>query len=296
MRGLEEFLSWLSVEKNYSRHTIQAYRRDLEQFQTYCSNVFEVEEPLEAGKNEIKSWIMELMDHSYSPSSVNRKLVSLSSFYNYQLREGVVQLNPVTQVHRPKKARRLAGFVEEDLISRVLNPSNFPSDFKGLRDRLALELLYGTGVRIAELLSVSKADFDFQRGNLKVLGKGNKERYIPVSKGLRELVTEYSKAASEEGINITEKGVLLKADSGRPLYPMFLHRMLKRRLGEFSNMSKTNAHLLRHSFATHLLNNGSDIQAIKELLGHSSLSSTSVYTHNSIERLREVHKKSHPRK
>lgn len=236
---------------------------------------------------------MELMGSNLVPATVNRKLVSLSSFYNFHIREGVVLTNPVESVPRPKQSKRLARFIDRTTTDRVFKLDQFSNDFEGKRKQLIMELFYSTGIRVSELIGIQEVDLDKERKELKVLGKGNKERYIPVSPDLIAFVKSFEIEKRELGFTESH---LLVTDKGKPLYPMFVSRLVNEVLQGYSNITKTNPHILRHTFATHLLNNGSDINAIKDLLGHASLASTSVYMHNSIERLKDVYKNTHPRK
>lgn len=246
-----------------------------------------------AGKTEIKSWLMDLMASGLAASSVNRKLVALSTFYNYQIREELLDSNPVDGVPRPKQPKRLAKFIDRTTVDKVFAPDQFSDDFYGLRQRLIMELLYATGIRVSELMGIRHADVDTSRSEIKVLGKGNKERHIPISSDLIGRIQVYASLKADLGLPFD---FLLVTDKGKQLYPMFVSRQVKDVLKGYANITKTNPHILRHTFATHLLNNGGDINAIKDLLGHASLASTSVYTHNSIERLKDVYKNTHPRK
>lgn len=249
-----------------------------------------------SGKSQIKTWVMELLNSEYNPSTVNRKLVALSTYFNYCIKEDVVASNPVEQVSRPKKGKRLAQFIDESTTQQVFSKEQFSDDFEGLRSRLIMELLYATGIRVSELIGITHERLDAARGELKVLGKGNKERYIPVSEDLIDLVNRYLEGKRELGFKLNATSSLLVTDKDAQLYPMFVSRTVKSVLQLYSNISGSNPHVLRHTFATHLLNNGSDITSIKDLMGHASLASTTVYTHNTIDRLKKVHKDSHPRK
>ncbi|MBI1185546.1 tyrosine-type recombinase/integrase [bacterium] len=290
------FFNWLEKEKKYSPNTVKSYRTDIMMFQNFILDQFESADMLQAGKAEIRTWVMHMLDAGQSYTTVNRKLVSLSTFYNYAVRQEALEANPVETIIRPKKPKRLAGFIDESTTQNIFSNTVFNNEFSGYRDRLMLELLYNTGVRVAELIGITHGSFDANRSELKVLGKGNKERFIPVGTYIIELVETYSSLKKAEGYTCEAAAPLLVTDKGKKLYPVFVSRKVKEVLTGYANISKTNPHLFRHTFATHLLNNGGDINAIKELLGHASLASTSVYTHNSIERLKDVYKKSHPRK
>ncbi|MFY0675568.1 MAG: tyrosine-type recombinase/integrase [Bacteroidia bacterium] len=239
---------------------------------------------------------MSMLGEGKAESTVNRKLVTLSSFYNFAIKNSLVPTNPMDQINRPKQPKRLAGFIETRVVEKVLNSENFECSFKGQRDRLIVEMLYNTGVRVSELIGLSHGSVDVARKEIKVLGKGNKERYIPVGANVLDIISDYTNYKEHEGFDCSSSSSLLVTDKGQAIYRVFVSRRLDDVLKGYANVSRTNPHTLRHSFATHLLNNGSDINSIKELLGHSSLASTAVYTHNSIERLKDVYKKSHPRK
>jgi len=293
---VESFLNWLTSEKKYSQHTIKSYKTDLESFKGYLSEDYSGLPLIEASKVQIKSWVMTLLNSGYSAVTVNRKLVALSTFYKYAIREGCLDVNPVDLVSRPKKPKRLAKFIDESTTSKIFDVSQFDGDFDGQRSRLIMELLYSTGIRVSELLGIAHGDVDEKRAELKVLGKGNKERHIPISRSLISLIGSFSALKTSEGFTTGALDFLLVTDKGKQLYPVFVARKVKAVLQAYANISGTNPHILRHTFATHLLNNGSDITSIKELMGHSSLASTTVYTHNSIDRLKDVYKHSHPRK
>lgn len=292
---MDRFLNWLESEKKYSHHTLVSYKNDLLGYQGFLMEHFESNVIESSGKSEIKTWIMELLNSGKSPATVNRKLVALSSFFKYGIREGSIQSNPVELVSRPKKGKRLAQFVDESTVERIYSDEQFTDDFSGVRERLTMELFYTTGIRVSELIGLSHDDIDKHRSELKVLGKGNKERYIPVGQGVLDLVDRFSMLKREQGFGVGKGDSLLTTDKGDRMYPMFVSRLVKGVLQQFSNISGTNPHILRHTFATHLLNHGSDITSIKDLMGHASLASTTVYMHNTIDRLKKVHKDAHPR-
>lgn len=291
-----EFLDWLRKEKKYSDHTVTSYQSDLTKFREFLVEQFDTESMLSVGKAEVRTWIMSLLGQGLAESTVNRKLVSLSSYYNYGLKSNFVDVNPIDDISRPKQPKRLASFIEWAVIAKVMAPENFEQTFEGQRDRVILELLYNTGIRVSELIGLKHGAIDAIRSEIKVLGKGNKERFIPVGSRILNILERYKDFKIESGFDVNQSSFFLVSDKGEPTYRVFISRRLDEILKGFANVSKSNPHTLRHTFATHLLNNGSDINSIKELLGHSSLASTAVYTHNSIERLKDVYKKSHPRK
>ena len=289
---IERFIRYVRYEKRFSPHTIKAYETDLLQFQTFLTTY---ETTLaEATHTLVRSWVMECMEASTGAKSINRKISSLRSFYKFLQREGLVVKSPMEQLQAPKIPKRLPVIVEEAKLNALLDDEAlFPSGFEGLRDRVVLELLYGTGIRLAELLGLKNSDIDDYNQQIKVLGKRNKERIIPLAKPLYALLKVYLDQKNELGFTSTEK--LIVTDKGTAAYPKLIYRLVKQALGEVSTQDKKSPHILRHSFATALLNKGAELTAIKELLGHANLSATQVYTHNSIEKLKSIYKQAHPK-
>lgn len=289
---IERFIRYVRYEKRFSPHTIKAYETDLLQFQTFLTTY---ETTLaEATHTLVRSWVMECMEADTGAKSINRKISSLRSFYKFLQREGLVVKSPMEQVQAPKIPKRLPVIVEEAKLNALLDDEAlFPSGFEGLRDRVVLELLYGTGIRLAELLGLKNIDIDDYNQQIKVLGKRNKERIIPLAKPLYALLKVYLDQKNELGFTSTEK--LIVTDKGTAAYPKLIYRLVKQALGEVSTQDKKSPHILRHSFATALLNKGAELTAIKELLGHANLSATQVYTHNSIEKLKSIYKQAHPK-
>lgn len=288
------FVFYLSSEKRYSQLTVKAYSSDIVQFQKYLEQTYEISDFSLVNPQMIRSWIMTLMDQKTTSRSVNRKLSALKTFYKYLLREGKIDKNPMVKVTSPKTASRLPAYVEEEDMSALLSPDMFSSDTGGIRDRLLIMLFYYTGMRRSELIGLELSSFDKHNGNLKVLGKGNKERILPVNGELSEILTLYiqerKKVPGAENINS-----LFLTDGGKSLYPNFVYRVVKEHLAKVSTAKKRSPHVLRHTFATHMLNNGADLNAIKEILGHANLSATQIYTHNSAEKLKQVYNQAHPR-
>jgi integrase/recombinase XerC len=289
---IERFIRYVRYEKRFSPHTIKAYETDLLQFQTFLTTY---ETTLaEATHTLVRSWVMECMEASTGAKSINRKISSLRSFYKFLQREGLVVKSPMEQLQAPKIPKRLPVIVEEAKLNALLDDEAlFPSGFEGLRDRVVLELLYGTGIRLAELLGLKNSDIDDYNQQIKVLGKRNKERITPLAKPLYALLKVYLDQKNELGFTSTEK--LIVTDKGTAAYPKLIYRLVKQALGEVSTQDKKSPHILRHSFATALLNKGAELTAIKELLGHANLSATQVYTHNSIEKLKSIYKQAHPK-
>ena len=289
---IERFIRYVRYEKRFSPHTIKAYETDLLQFQTFLTTY---ETTLaEATHTLVRSWVLECMEASTGAKSINRKISSLRSFYKFLQREGLIVKSPMEQVQAPKIPKRLPVIVEEAKLNALLDDEAlFPSGFEGLRDRVVLELLYGTGIRLSELLGLKNSDIDDYNQQIKVLGKRNKERIIPLAKPLYALLKVYIDQKNELGFTSTDK--LIVTDKGTAAYPQLIYRLVKQALGEVSTQDKKSPHILRHSFATALLNKGAELTAIKELLGHANLSATQVYTHNSIEKLKSIYKQAHPK-
>lgn len=286
------FLQYIKFEKRFSPNTILAYRNDLEQFFHYAEKNYDITDPAEVQHSVVRSWIVQLMEEEVSPRSVNRKITSLKTYYKFLLRRQEITANPMLKVQSPKTSKRLPVFVDQQKMELLFNTVDFGEGFEALRDRLLLELLYATGMRLSELIGIRDVDVDLYASQVKVLGKRNKERIIPFSVKLKDMIKQYAQLRSKEFGNTLSFFV---TDKGKPLYPKFVYRIVHRRLGEVTTLEKRSPHILRHTFATHMLNNGADINSVKELLGHANLSATQVYTHNTIEKLKEVYKLAHPR-
>jgi len=290
---INDFLQYLRFEKRYSRHTIIAYQTDLGQFSLYITAQFAQEEPGQLTHFHIRSWLATLKDEEQTSRTINRKISSLNSFYKYLLKQQLTDKNPVSQLHAMRLPERLPVYLKEHETERLLEDLQFDEGFKGFTDRLICELLYQTGIRRNELLELKENNIEWSLGQIRVLGKGNKERLIPVGSMLLENVKAYLK--EKESIENADSDHLLVLENGQPLYAGYIYRAVKKYLSIATTLKKRSPHVLRHTFATHLLNNGANIQAIKDLLGHSSLAATQVYTHNNIDKLKEIHKLSHPR-
>lgn len=290
---LAAFLRYLEYEKRYSKHTCIAYKTDLEQFKAYLARTYELQNLLEVESMHIRSWTVSLMQAEIAPTSIHRKISSLKTFYKFLLTNGDISQTPLSRVFLPKKSERLPAFVEESKLDRLFNDLEFPVGFGGLRDNLLVDLLYSTGMRRSELINLKDTDVDQHRNTVRVTGKGNKIRLIPIGKELKELIVSYieeRKTTFPETIH----GYLLVTDKGKQLYPKFVYNKVTHYLSFVTTAQKKSPHVLRHSFATHLSNNGADLNAIKELLGHSNLAATQLYTHNSIETLKKAYEQAHP--
>ncbi len=290
----ERFLDYLRYEKRFSPHTLTAYESDLGQFVEFLLKTYDLGDPAEIRHTHIRSWMVDLMEKGNVPRSVNRKLSCLKSFFKYLRKQGDITTNPMLKVIPPKTGKRLPEFVPEKSMSFLFEQVDFGEGHAGLRNRLVMEVLYCTGIRKSELIGLKTADVDFSANNIKVYGKGGKERLIPIARHLAELVEQYLavRRAVYPGNGIPN---LILTDKGEHLTPGIVYTIVKRYLSLVTTQEKRSPHVLRHSFATHLSNGGADLNAIKELLGHSSLASTQVYTHNSIEKLKKVYQQAHPK-
>lgn len=291
---LEQFLQHLTYEKRLSPHTLTAYGKDLKQFAEFLETTYNLKDLDKADFRMIRGWAVSLVEAELHHRSVNRKLATLRSFYGYLLRCKVISINPTLRVSALKTDKPLPQFVEEKNLQLMFEEVIFADDFEGVRDRLVMELLYGTGMRLAELLSLTDNDLNFYDQTLKVLGKRNKERIVPIYKGLADLIKHYQNIKRENFPTIDTK-VLILTNKGEPAYSVLIQRIVKKYLSAVTSLQKRSPHILRHTFATHLLNNGADLNSIKDLLGHSSLAATQVYTHNTIEKLKKIYKQAHPK-
>lgn len=289
----EEFINYLRYEKRLSPHSVLAYSTDLDQFLIYLKNTYSLTDSKEINHSIIRSWIVSLMENKLSARSVNRKISTLKTFYKFLLRERILDINPMNKIQSPKNPKRLPVFVEESKMNALIEEVAFADDFEGKRNLLIIEMLYATGMRRIELVNLKETDINFYNNTIKVLGKRNKERLIPLSAELKILIREY--------LDQRNKSVQLKNDflflteKGNQIYPGAVYRIVKNSLNKVTTLSKKSPHVLRHTFATHLLNNGANLNAIKELLGHANLAATQIYTHNTIEKLKSVHLKAHPK-
>lgn len=286
------FLEYLAYEKRLSPHTVTAYENDLKQFGEYLKSEYETEDFREVDYQFVRSWIVFLVEAKLSKRSVNRKIATLRSFYSFLVGRKLILKNPMLRIRSLKTEKDLPKYVEENAMERLMEVTEFTDDFPGVRDKLILELLYGTGIRLAELIGLKAKDVDLYNQQIKVLGKRNKERIIPMTRTLLGVMNEYLEKRKE--INSTEPNLLI-TDKGDALYPMFVQRLIKKYLTNVTSLKQKSPHVLRHTFATHLLNNGAELNAIKDLLGHSSLSATQIYAHNSIEKLKKVFQQAHPK-
>ncbi len=290
---IQTFLNYLQFEKRYSQHTIISYKHDLEQFFQYLIRQYEGLAIHEITSLFIKSWLAELKEEKNSAKTISRKISTLKSFFKNQVKLGLLAKSPVATVIAPKISRRLPTFIIREDMEK-LEESPFSNDWSGITDELVIRILYSTGMRLNELISLKQSHVDGGNCQLKVLGKGNKERIIPISKQLSQSIESYINQKQILFIGDQIPNLLVR-DNGKPLYAKYVYRLVNTTLAPVTTLKKKSPHVLRHTFATHLTNAGADINAIKEMLGHSSLASTQIYTHNTIDRLKDIHKKSHPK-
>ena len=291
---LQAFINYLAFEKRYSQHTIVSYRNDLEQFFTYIGSQYQVEKLDDIATTFVRSWLAELKGEKISAKSINRKASSLKSFFKYHLRTGGIAATPMWSVITPKISRRLPEFVKEPDMENLFRYLPFPDSWQGKTDRLLLQLFYQTGMRLSELVNLKEKQVDYSKQVIKVLGKGNKERVVPVAAELLQELKVYGQDKRKD-IAQADTSLLFVLANGKRLYAKYVYLAVKKYLSAITTLNKKSPHILRHTFATHLTNNGADLNAVKELLGHSSLAATQVYTHNNIGKLKEAHKKAHPR-
>lgn len=287
----QPFLNALKFEKRYSIHTLRAYQDDLVQFYDFLSTEFGTVHLDEINAPMVRSWLASLKDGDMSAKSINRKLSSLKSFFKHQLVTGVLAKTPMTSVRSPRVPKRLPVYVQQ---SEMELPAVLPPGFDGFTHRLLISIFYATGLRLSELINLKEHDIDRHTRTLKVLGKGRKERIIPVGTALLAEIAGYIDQKLSLDVEVDRQFLLVRTN-GEKLYPKYVYRAVQAYLSQVTTLSKKSPHVLRHSFATHLTNNGAELNAVKELLGHSSLAATQIYTHNSIDRLKEIHEKAHPK-
>jgi integrase/recombinase XerC len=289
MKQVENFIRYITTIKHHSVHTVTSYKKDLEQFMVFCS----LPEGQFPDHRHIREWIVDMMSRGIAARSVNRKLSALKSFYHYLVRENILESNPVKKVILPKTDKKLPVFVHEKNMDMLLDNINFGDNFEGIRNRLIIEMLYFTGMRVNELTGLKCSDLNLYESSLKVLGKRNKERIIPLIPEIVTTLNEYLAKRSELAAGNNES--LLLTVKGGKVYNRMAYRIVHQYLTLVTTLDKRSPHVLRHTFATHMLNKGADLNAIKEILGHANLSATEVYTHNTFEKLKKIYKQAHPR-
>lgn len=292
---INEYLEYLTYQKRYSAHTILSYKNDLNDFASYLQNEYGDEISIHQSDTlMVRGWMAHMVEKKFTPRTVNRKISALKSFFKYQMRVNGLSVNPVADKKSLKVSRRLPVFLEEKVMDQLLENENDNSDWKEVLAHTILVIFYQTGLRLSELMNLKETDIDASACTIKVLGKGNKERIIPIGNDFLREIENYLNAKKTQFPQSTSE-ILLVRENGKPLYPKYIYNIVKDKLGEVSTIQRKSPHVLRHTFATHLTNNGAPINAVKELLGHSSLAATQIYTHNSIDQLKEIYKRAHPK-
>ena len=289
----DSFLDYLRYERNYSEKTVLAYGEDISQLREFAQEEIGDFDPAEVTPELIREWIVSLMDKGYASTSVNRKLSSLRSFYKFLLKKKVVLVDPLRKITGPKNKKPLPSFLKENEMNRLLDDTDFGEGFEGCRDHLIIEMFYATGIRLSELIGLDDKDVDFSASLLKVTGKRNKQRLIPFGDELKEGMLEYVNVRNEQVLE--SGGAFFVRKNGERLYKNLVYNLVKRNLSKVVTLKKRSPHVLRHTFATTMLNNEAELGAVKELLGHSSLATTEIYTHTTFEELKKVYKQAHPR-
>ena len=294
-RSVVSFINYLRHEKRFSEHTVLAYQSDIRQFSKFIEHADDHSEVLmQVTYQDIRAWIVELMMSGISARTVNRKISTLRSFYNFLKRKGLISNNPTSRITAPRTGKRLPNYLKEKEVDDLFTTVVFEDNLEGQRDLLILRLLYECGLRRAELINLKRDDIGLEKKMVKVMGKGSKERLIPISGELAINIAAFLNMKDEAGTGI-ESPYLFVTGKGQPLYPKFVYNLVVKYLGQVTTLDKKSPHVLRHSFATHLTNGGAEIKAVKDLLGHESLAATQVYTHNSIEKLKKAYKGAHPK-
>ena len=290
---IQPFLDYLKFEKRFSQHTILAYENDLTAFWDFIIIQYGDLKTAEISHLYIRTWLASLKDAGMTAKSINRKISTLKSYFKFNMKIGEVEQSPMVKVIAPKSEKRLPQFVADKDIKTLFNYVEFPDTWQGKTEHLLLSIFYHTGMRLSELINLKESNVSFYNHTLRVLGKGNKERVLPVSKELLALIESYSQ--DKKTLESVTAETLLVTEKGKPLAPRQVYNMVKKYLSLVTTIDKRSPHVLRHTFATHLVNNGADLNAVKEMLGHSSLAATQVYTHNTIEKLKNIHQKAHPK-
>jgi integrase/recombinase XerC len=290
----ESFLQYLQIERRYSPNTVRSYLNDLEQFFRFLATENDNPDPHIVTSHDIRSWMVYLMENKYTSKSIHRKVSTLRGYYHFLRKEGVINGDPMEKIVLPKVKKRLPVFIEEASLDRLLDEFDFGSDFRGIRNRTIVEMLYLTGMRRAELTGLRTNDVDLSEGTVKVTGKRNKQRIIPLLKPFTEKLGAYLELRNNEFPG-KEKEWFFIGNKGNKLYDKYVYNIVRSYLSLVTTVEKKSPHILRHTFATHMLNHGADLNSIKEFLGHANLSATQIYTHNTFEKLKKIYKQAHPR-
>ncbi|MEM8526187.1 MAG: tyrosine-type recombinase/integrase [Bacteroidota bacterium] len=292
----DTFITYLEKERRASQHTITAYQTDLQQFSQFLKEAYEIEDLTQVEGRQIRAWVVALLSDGKTPRTIQRKLATLKSCYKYFLEKGWTEKNPMQKVIAPKSGKRLPNFVQENQMLDLFDPSKvqFKNTYPDQRNRLILELFYMTGIRRSELIQLKEKDIDFANDVLRIMGKGGKQRIVPLVLGLPDLIKQFLELKKEK-FPTTEHSEVFLTDKGKPLYPKLVYNIVRRNLSKITTIEQRGPHVIRHSFATHLSDHGAELNDIKELLGHSNLSATQIYTHNSIEKLKRAYQQAHPK-
>ena len=294
MSHKESFLQYLQIEKRYSPHTVRSYLNDLDQFYSFLSEQDLSNDPVEVTSHDIRAWIVSMLENNYSTVSVHRKISCLRVFYRYLRKDGIIKSDPLENVVLPKRKKTLPVFVEEAAMNKLLDDFSFGEGFAGIRNRTIIEMLYLTGIRRSELIGLRNHDVDLSEGSMKVTGKRNKQRIIPLVKRFVKRLEEYLEVRDLNVTQVVHEWYFI-SDKGNKLYDKYVYNIVNSYLAMVTTIEKKSPHILRHTFATHMLNRGADLNSIKELLGHANLSATQIYTHNTFEKLKKIYKQAHPR-
>ena len=289
----ESFLNYLRFEKRCSNHTVVAYKKDLDQFEDYLFKTVGDFNVLAVDSKQVRAWVVSLMNQGLVAKTVTRKVTTLKSFYKFLLRQELIEKSPLSEVMTPKIPKKLPHFVDEKSLNALLDNGCFSDDFEGVRDKLIVSFFYGTGMRLSELVNLKDRDVLLNETLIKVLGKNNKERIVPYPRSMNKLIHEYLLIRKTEFEN--DNSIFFVTSRGRPVYEKLIYRVVTKKLALVTPLEKKSPHVLRHTFATHLLNRGADLNAVKELLGHSNLAATQIYTHTTTEKLQSIYKQAHPR-
>lgn len=300
---LTSFFNYLEFEKRYSQHTLEAYKSDISQFQDFLQHTYSTIDFSEAKPIHIRSWIVALHELKVSNRSINRKISALKSFYRFLRKRNGMEQNPLRKVINPKVEKRLPVSIRKEQLDKLLMPDRFPdsikqlSPFQYLQQKLIIDILYSCGLRRSELINLGLADIDHSRQLIRVIGKGKKERHVPISGQLLQQIFEFTRSREKElqEVNTLDHGYLFITEKGEPLYPKYVYNLVRKQLTAVTTVERKSPHILRHSFATHLSDAGADLNAVKTLLGHSSLAATQVYMHNTIEKLKKIYDQAHPK-
>jgi len=291
----DDFILFLTSEKHYSPHTITAYCNDLAQFFNYIESAYGFIETKNIDHQIIRSWLLYLIQSGTTARSANRKLSTLKSYFRFLVKREIILVDPMQKVVSLKSGRNLPVFIEKEKMKLLFTSTHFEPDFKGVRNRVVLEILYGTGMRVSELVELKHKDVDLASMIIRVTGKRNKQRIIPFGSYLADTISEFTKVKEERFGLISPESYFITTEKGEKAYPKLIYNVVIQSLAFVTTQPKKSPHIIRHTFATAMLNNGADLNSIKELLGHSSLAATQVYTHNTIERVKRIYQQAHPK-